>query len=1382
MNQGVDSTDTPPLPIPLATGTARALERLGAGSTSDVWRVEWNGRLCALKVGHDGNGPRLASEGMRLALARSAQMPQALDAGRLPASADPRFPEGAPYLLLSLAPGVPLDALWNREDVLQLGGAVARDVAQALADLHSVGWAHGDVKPANIIVERVGSDFQCRLIDLGMAGDADRADIEAATPRYLPPEVVQGAPGDARSRDLWALGLTLLETYFPAARGEADPQLFVAKLAQATPPMTAPFPWLAPLLSPEPGARPRASWVARQAGSRPTDNAIRIERSYLALRAPELARVLKASSFEVELPGLAGQWLRGACNVLTRLGTFQAAAAPTACVRFDSLTARRQRDWLLRLIGSRIVDFPELPSQTDDALAEALCAAASEAPIESLHFAEIVRRVRPVTRSAPSDRHELSLLLGAEAPDESIVEAAEAWSFEGNAPSAVRLATACALKRRGELPRALALLANDPSLRATNERASAYARLGHLDKAALLLEQALATPSQPNSTERTECVAMLARVRLHQGNALQAASLVRDLLGSFAVHETRASIALATGALDTAEHCLQDASGLAAGAEQRARLEALAANLAQQTGNARVALESFRRAAEHAARAGALVEEATYLIGVAGCALELGESAQALAAAGRATLLFDHLERPGNAARAVLSEASALLTLGAHTEASAAALNCLGRARAVGDARCEGFCHLVLADLSAPERATHLESAGQLLAPLRDDDRLRLAARQLAGGLFTSGHEELDALDTLATASVPAEVKLDWWAARAEARVAHDDGTRIEPILAALAQLRSQDAPLDARGRAFAKGAQLAALAGDGELTRAFTESAAAAYEQLYRGAPEELRASVRRLPWVRGIAPGEPTTKLGGEQLRDLERVLAAFNERDGLRALLVRVVDALVLWTGVERGLLLLKTPSGGLAPRAARNLARHDLTPEQRQLSNTLAERALQSGECIVAIDASGDLPAFHSSVHALKLRSVLAVPLLARGETLGVVYLDDRVRRGAFGRAELQWVQLLASLAAVAIIDTRDQLLLKRAVRRARLAEAKLGTALAKTRSDLKQRTRELEQGRTLRDREKYASLVGESPEILNLLSLVDRVAEADVPVLIRGESGSGKELVARALHQGSTRRHHAFVAENCSAIPEALLESTLFGHVRGAFTGAVQKHLGLFEMADGGTLFLDEIADMSLAMQAKLLRVIESGELRKVGSERSTQVNVRVIGASHRSLEELAASGAFREDLLYRLNVITLELPALRQRSGDVPVLVKHFLKKHGGATPPGIDDAALNQLCNHSWPGNVRQLENEIRRAVVLCDGTIRSSHLSPALHNVSPARADLGLNLRTRTDDLETELISQALKQAGGNQTKAALALGVSRFGLQKMLKRLGLSARDNG
>jgi transcriptional regulator with PAS, ATPase and Fis domain len=298
-------------------------------------------------------------------------------------------------------------------------------------------------------------------------------------------------------------------------------------------------------------------------------------------------------------------------------------------------------------------------------------------------------------------------------------------------------------------------------------------------------------------------------------------------------------------------------------------------------------------------------------------------------------------------------------------------------------------------------------------------------------------------------------------------------------------------------------------------------------------------------------------------------------------------------------------------------------------------------------------------------------------------------------------------------------------------------------------------------------------------MLALYHLIDRVGASQIPVLIFGESGTGKELVARALHRVSPRHDKPFVSENCGAIPEPLLESILFGHKRGAFTGAVQNHVGLFETANGGTLFLDELGEMSLPMQAKLLRVLESGELRRVGDDRVLKVDVRVFGASHRNLEQMVSEGRFREDLYYRLNVITVRLPPLRERATDIPDLVRHFLRVARKGRPLAIEPDAMAALQAFGWPGNVRQLENELRRASVLADNCIGSEHLSPvvtAAVTVNPASLT-HLSLHEHVAKLETQLIERALREASGNQSRAAEALGVSRFGLQKMLKRLGLS-----
>jgi transcriptional regulator with PAS, ATPase and Fis domain len=301
------------------------------------------------------------------------------------------------------------------------------------------------------------------------------------------------------------------------------------------------------------------------------------------------------------------------------------------------------------------------------------------------------------------------------------------------------------------------------------------------------------------------------------------------------------------------------------------------------------------------------------------------------------------------------------------------------------------------------------------------------------------------------------------------------------------------------------------------------------------------------------------------------------------------------------------------------------------------------------------------------------------------------------------------------------------------------------------------------------------IVAHSRGMRRVLATAVRVARSDVPVLICGESGTGKELIARAIHGASERRSAAFISENCGAIPEPLLESALFGHVRGAFTGADRRHLGLFELADGGTLLLDEIGEMSPAMQARLLRVLQDGEVRPVGGERSRKVDVRVLSATHRDLPALVAAGRFREDLYYRLAVMRIDLPPLRERTEDIAPLALHFLRSHARGRAVELGAAALAALGRHPWPGNVRQLENEIRRALVLADDTIAPEHLSAELTSQRAVEVSDPLDMRARVDELERGLIRQALDASHGNQTRAARMLGVSRFGLQKMLRRLG-------
>jgi two-component system response regulator AtoC len=312
------------------------------------------------------------------------------------------------------------------------------------------------------------------------------------------------------------------------------------------------------------------------------------------------------------------------------------------------------------------------------------------------------------------------------------------------------------------------------------------------------------------------------------------------------------------------------------------------------------------------------------------------------------------------------------------------------------------------------------------------------------------------------------------------------------------------------------------------------------------------------------------------------------------------------------------------------------------------------------------------------------------------------------------------------------------------------------------------------------------IVAASPAMIHVLEIVERAAEFKATVLLQGESGSGKEVLARAIHAQSPRRDEAFVAINCAAIPEALLESELFGHAKGAFTGADRSRRGLFAEADGGTLFLDEIGELPLPLQAKLLRVLQEEEVRPVGEAKPRRVDVRVLAATARDLEVEVAGGRFREDLFYRLDVVRVKVPPLRERREDIPLLVDHFLgrtRESLGKAVRSIDDDALERLVDYAWPGNVRELENVLERAVILCRGErLAVADLPPNL-TAAPAErrsASRDLSLRRARRALEARLIGEALEATGGNRTHAARLLGISHRALLYKLKEYGLGGRE--
>lgn len=307
------------------------------------------------------------------------------------------------------------------------------------------------------------------------------------------------------------------------------------------------------------------------------------------------------------------------------------------------------------------------------------------------------------------------------------------------------------------------------------------------------------------------------------------------------------------------------------------------------------------------------------------------------------------------------------------------------------------------------------------------------------------------------------------------------------------------------------------------------------------------------------------------------------------------------------------------------------------------------------------------------------------------------------------------------------------------------------------------------------------LYSKSPAMQGIYELIKRIADSEATVLLTGESGSGKEVIARAIHYSSRRANKPFVAINCAALPDSLLESELFGYEKGAFTGATSRKPGRFEMADGGTIFLDEIGDMSINMQAKLLRVLQDRSFEHLGGNDTISVDVRIIAATNRDLQKAMKEGAFREDLYYRLSVIPINVPPLRERKEDIPDLALHFLKRYDKrGLIKGISRQAMDELRDYNWPGNIRELENAIERAVILCDsGVIQPEHLPISVQRDEPSQPALNIDIPDQGIDLETlekQLIKKALEKTGGNQTKAAKLLGLTRSALIYRMQRDGI------
>jgi transcriptional regulator with GAF, ATPase, and Fis domain len=479
--------------------------------------------------------------------------------------------------------------------------------------------------------------------------------------------------------------------------------------------------------------------------------------------------------------------------------------------------------------------------------------------------------------------------------------------------------------------------------------------------------------------------------------------------------------------------------------------------------------------------------------------------------------------------------------------------------------------------------------------------------------------------------------------------------------------------------------------------------------------------------------------------------RKLFAFSEklinRRNVDELLEAMLDDVIELTSADKGFLLLiegAEASAGkrldgerrLTVRASRNVHKHDLATTQGGLaiSDSIVRQVIEKARSVIVSDALADTNFGQSeSVIAMKLSSVMCAPLLSQGEVIGVLYVGNDKVKHLFDRTQLELLSIFASQASLI------------------LQNAMLLNAL---RADKAKLVAELHD-------KKFGEIIGACPSMLEVFRKLQKVAGTDISVLITGETGTGKELIAKELHRRSPREGGPFVTINCGAIPENLIESELFGHVKGAFTGAIVSRGGKFQAADKGTLFLDEIGELPLNLQVKLLRALQERVVFRVGDSKPEKVDIRVVAATNRNLDDEIRNGNFREDLYYRLNVVNLWLPPLRDRGDDVMIIAKVLLSKYAdelGSAVKGFSQAALASIKKYSWPGNIRQLENRIKKGLVLCDQTL-----------LSPEDLDLGVGAETSIlplekakEDFQRKYVLEVLERNNGNRTQTARDLGV--------------------
>jgi len=972
-----------------------------------------------------------------------------------------------------------------------------------------------------------------------------------------------------------------------------------------------------------------------------------------------------------------------------------------------------------------------------------------------------------VFQDEPSDAQNALLDAAARARNDGDPRAVVALLQEGLLTldrEPLRLALADAQRALGDYQAARTTLA--PCVGAAAQLLNAeVTRLAGDSAAAAARLDALCATSEGSTREMAE--ALLARAAYDLGDLARATALVEVLPGerSARLRAREVRVLLALGRADPgdgeAAHLLSEARQ-SGDARSVSRALLLASRVSLLAGLPDRAKDELRAALARSREAGEAHEAATIATNLGLLELDAGDLGPALSTLRSSLAALVWLGRDADMARALYNLGNAALLIGDLPLAETTLAEARGRSRPHEDPALDACLAMGEADLALHRGALDEAHAGlsaelelqqggtaSLLCVLAS----RAACTAIASSRFDAADRALEIAERTLAPADPTQAaelcvaRVRSLLARGEVHAAEDQAQRGGELAARVpyeTRLRLLFAGIDAaRANGLTVRAEERALQ-----CRMLIERALASLEPDARALFRSLPAHARALSQAAPVSATRASTAGASRELLLASRRLFEATSEARLARAAAQIGLELVQ---AERALVVVQAVDGTASVLGSATLGADEALPYSR----SIVERVWADMSLLVAVDAQHDarLDAAQS-VHSLGVRSVIAVPLRAFGGR-AALYLDDRLRPAAFGSHERQLLSDLAELVAAAsrVVSSlrRERLAARQAQHEVRALESKLAQ-------------RELPIA--------GAPLIGESRALMNALHLARRVARSNSPVLVQGESGTGKELLARFIHTESERHAGPFVAESCAALPEGLLESALFGHERGAFTGADRARLGLFETAHTGTLFLDEVAEMSPALQAKLLRVLQDGEVRPVGSDKTRHVDVRVVSATHRDLAALVQARQFREDLFYRLAVVSVELPPLRDRLEDVPLLVSHFLMRHANRKDARITPQALQALQNRAWPGNVRQLESEIQRALALSDGVIEVEHLSVTQLEPAP----LGLDLRSHTDAVQRQLVRRALNETSGNQTRAADLLGISRFGLQKMLKRLGI------